>query len=113
MSGVSGTPDERTIDDLRDQVAEVDRAIVEAVNRRLELVARLKRAKERAGIGFLDPQREAWLLEHFRRSNRGPLSDEGLQRLHSELLALTKDEVALIGEDASEDVSSERRRGER
>ena len=96
---MSGSPDERAIDDLRHQVAELDRAIVEAVNRRLELVSRLKDVKARVGIGFLDPEREAWLLEHFRRSNTGPLSDEGLQRLHHELLALTKDEVARIGEE--------------
>ena len=96
---MKGTPDERTIDDLRHQVAELDRAIVDAVNRRLELVSRLKDVKAREGIGFLDPEREAWLLEHFRRSNTGPLSDEGLQRLHRELLALTKDEVARMGEE--------------
>ena len=87
-------PDERTIEELREQVAEVDRAILEAVNRRLELVSRLKAVKERAGIGFVDAEREAWLLENFRRANGGPLSNEGVSRLHRELLALTKDEVA-------------------
>jgi chorismate mutase len=92
MSGLNARSD-KEIAELRDQVADVDRAILDAVNLRLRLVSRLKQVKEEAGIDFLDPEREAWLLEHFRRSNGGPLSDEGVERLHSALLALTKDEV--------------------
>ncbi len=79
---------------LREQVSDNDRAIVEAINRRLELVAEIKRYKESNGIEFLDPDREAWLLEDLRRANRGPLSDEGLQRLLRELLDLSKRETA-------------------
>jgi chorismate mutase len=92
MSGLNARSD-KEIAELRDQVADVDRAILDAVNLRLRLVSRLKQVKEEAGIDFLDPEREAWLLEHFRRSNGGPLSDEGVERLHGALLALTKDEV--------------------
>jgi chorismate mutase len=91
---VSGDPDDRVIAELRDQVAEVDRAILDAVNRRLELVARLKREKEERGIGFLDPDREAWLLDQLTRSNRGPLSRQGVEQLLSAVLTLTKDEVS-------------------
>ena len=40
---------------LREQISDNDRAIVEAVNARLKLVARLKRVKEERGIDFLDP----------------------------------------------------------
>ena len=80
--------------ELREQVSENDRAIVEAINRRLELVAEIKRYKETNGIEFLDPGREAWLLEDLRAANRGPLSDEGLQRLLRELLDLSKRETA-------------------
>jgi len=90
---VSGDPDDRVIAELRDQVAEVDRAILAAVNRRLELVALLKRAKEERGIGFLDPDREAWLLGQLTQSNGGPLSDEGVECLLSAVLSLTKDEI--------------------
>ena len=36
----------------------LDRAIVEAVNNRLELVAQIKAYKESQGLGFLDPERE-------------------------------------------------------
>ena len=57
-------------------------------------MAEIKRYKEENGIEFLDPDREAWLLEELRRTNRGPLSDEGLERILQELLDLSKRETA-------------------
>jgi chorismate mutase len=83
-----------SLEELRKQVSANDRAIIEAINTRLELVARIKRYKEENGIDFIDPDREAWLLEDLRRANRGPLSDEGLQRILAELLDLSKRETA-------------------
>jgi chorismate mutase/prephenate dehydratase len=80
--------------ELRKQVSDNDRAIVEAINRRLELVAKIKRYKESNGIEFIDPDREAQMLEDLRRANRGPLSDEGLRRILRELLDLSKRETA-------------------
>ena len=78
---------------LRAELAAVDEQLVEAFNRRLELVAELKRVKERLGLDFLDPGREQWLREHLEETNRGPLSREGLRELVTELLDLTKREV--------------------
>ncbi len=82
-----------SLDELREQVTENDREIVEAINKRLELVAQIKRYKEENGIVFLDPGREAALLEELRRTNRGPLSDEGLAHILQELLDLSKRET--------------------
>jgi chorismate mutase len=82
------------LEELREQVSDNDRAIVEAINRRLELVAEIKRYKQSNGIEFLDPDREAWLLDDLRRANRGPLSEEGLERIFRELLDLSKRETA-------------------
>lgn len=79
---------------LRDELSDNDVKIVEAINARLRLVARLKRVKEERGIGFLDPAREEWMLQYLTRANRGPLSAEGLKEIYSELLDLTKREVA-------------------
>ena len=81
------------IEQLREDLSANDLRIVEAVNRRLELVARLKQVKEERGIDFLDPAREEWLLQHLTEANTGPLSTEGLRELHAELLALTKREL--------------------
>ena len=78
---------------LREQISDADRTIIEAVNVRLELVSRLKDYKESRGISFVDPEREEWMLSYLTRANRGPLSAEGLQEIFSEILDLTKREV--------------------
>jgi chorismate mutase / prephenate dehydratase len=78
---------------LRQQVSEIDRSIVEAFNRRLEIVAEIKRHKDEHGIAFVDPDREAAMLDQQSRENSGPLTDAGLRALYAELLALTKREL--------------------
>jgi chorismate mutase len=78
---------------LRDEISQIDAAIVEAVNRRLELVARLKRHKETRGLDFVDRAREDDILATLQEANRGPLSAAGVQELVSEILALTKREL--------------------
>ena len=79
---------------LREQISDADRKIVEAINARLKLVARLKAYKESRGLSFVDPEREEWMLNYLTRANRGPLSAEGLQEIFAEVLDLTKREVA-------------------
>jgi chorismate mutase len=86
--------DDPLIRQLRQQISDTDRAIVDAINARLRLVAQLKRYKESRGIGFLDPEREEWMLQYLQRANRGPLSRDGLGELYEGVLDLTKREVA-------------------
>ena len=86
--------DDPLIRQLREQISDADRTIIEAVNARLKLVSRLKDYKESRGLSFLDPEREEWMLSYLSRANRGPLSAEGLREIFSEILDLTKREVA-------------------
>jgi chorismate mutase len=79
---------------LREQVSDNDRALVEAINTRLRLVTQLKRYKESRGIEFVDPEREEWMLRDLTRANRGPLSAEGLEQIYTAILDLTKREVS-------------------
>ena len=85
--------DDPLIRQLREQISDADRTIVEAVNVRLKLVSRLKDYKESRGLSFLDPEREEWMLSYLTRANSGPLSAEGLREIFSEVLELTKREV--------------------
>ncbi len=85
--------DDPLIRQLREQISDNDRAILDAVNARLKLVARLKSYKESRGIDFVDPEREEWMMQYLSRANRGPLSPEGVQELFREILDLTKREV--------------------
>jgi chorismate mutase len=86
--------DDPLIRQIREQISDTDRKIVEAINARLKLVARLKAYKESRGISFVDPEREEWMLNYLTRANRGPLSADGLNEIFTELLDLTKREVA-------------------
>ena len=90
MSEQSSDP---IVRELREEISEVDRALVDSVNARIELVARLRRYKESKGLPFLDPDRERQLLDELASLNRGPLSAEGLREFVCELLDLTKREV--------------------
>jgi chorismate mutase len=79
---------------LREQISDNDRTLVTAINKRLDLVARLKAYKDAHGLDFVDTAREEWMLQDLQRANRGPLSAEGLRGLYVEVLALTKREVS-------------------
>ena len=79
---------------LREQISDNDRLIVDGINRRLELVGRLKDYKSSRGYEFVDQAREDWMLAYLTRANRGPLSSEGLREIFEALLELTKSEVA-------------------
>jgi chorismate mutase len=81
------------VERVRAELAKHDREILDAVNARLRLVAELKRYKEEADLPFVDPAQERRLLERLAAGNKGPLSDEGVRKLFTEILALTKDEL--------------------
>jgi len=78
---------------LRAEIADRDRRILGAVNERIQLVAELKRHKDTRGVDFVDPEQEERLLLALEQANAGPLSNDGVRQLFSEILALTKREV--------------------
>ena len=80
--------------DLRELLAVNDLALLDLVNRRLDLVDQIKQRKAELGVEFIDPEREAWLLDHLRAANNVRLSDEGLRELLTTVLDLTKRELA-------------------
>jgi len=79
--------------ELRERITEVDHAILEAANTRLELVRKLREHKLAHGWDFVDPGREERLLDALVSKNPGPLSEEAVRQLFIDLLALTKREL--------------------
>ena len=59
------------VHELRAEIASTDHEIVSAVNRRLELVRRLKEHKAAMGYDFLDKGREEALLAELEHENGG------------------------------------------
>lgn len=85
--------DDEVVRELRQRISELDDAIFDALNSRIELVARLKEHKARHGYDFVDPGRETRMVDDQLARNRGPLSADGLRQFYAELLALVKREL--------------------
>lgn len=85
--------DDPQLEAQRAQIAELDLAILAALNRRIQLVQRLKAHKEAQGLAFHDPGQESRLLARLVAANPGPLSREGLEAVFSTILAWAKREA--------------------
>ena len=64
------------LESLRHEISELDRRLLELLNRRLELVASVRDYKEAAGERWIDPEREAELLQALVAANPEPSRDE-------------------------------------
>ncbi len=79
---------------LRSEITKLDRRLLELLNRRLELVAAVRDHKDAAGERWIDPEREAELLQTLVEANSGPLSERGVASIFSAVLDVLKQEVA-------------------
>ena len=79
--------------ELREEIDEIDRDLLAAVNRRLEVVRRLHEHKLEHGIPLRDPGREESMLKLLEEANPGPLSAEGVQAFFRHVLDLTRREL--------------------
>ncbi len=82
------------LDALRSEISELDRRLLEVLNRRLELVAAVRDYKDAAGERWIDPEREADLLQALVAANPGPLTERGVNSIFSAILDVLKQEVA-------------------
>jgi prephenate dehydrogenase len=78
---------------LREQIEAIDREVLDALNRRLPLVARVREHKIATGAPLIDAQREAELLEELVRANDGPLSARGVHAVFTAVLDVMKQET--------------------
>ncbi len=79
---------------LRDEIDSLDRRLLELLNRRLELVTAVRSYKDSAGERWIDPDREAELLQTLAAENAGPLSERAVKALFAAILDVLKQEVA-------------------
>ncbi len=82
------------LSELRTEIEALDRQLLETLNRRLELVDAVRRHKDEAGERWIDPEREAELLQTLVAANRGPLSERGVRAIFAAILDVLKQEVA-------------------
>ncbi len=81
------------VTELREEITAVDRELVAAINRRLEIVRRLHDHKLANGIPLRDSGREESMLALLSGENGGPLSEAGLTDFYRHVLDLTRREL--------------------
>ena len=81
------------LEQLRGEIEEVDRALLGALNRRLELVIRVNEHKRGTGTPVIDAEREASLVRELVDANGGPLSEAAVQAFFAAVLDVTKQDA--------------------
>jgi prephenate dehydrogenase len=82
------------LEGFRSEISGLDRQLLDLLNRRLELVAAVRDYKDSAGERWIDPEREADLVQALVAANPGPLSERGVTAIFSAVLDVLKQEVA-------------------
>ena len=75
------------ISTLRRAIDEVDEKIMDLINRRLALAQLIGRIKQQSGISLTDRRREKEIIKRLLHKNPGPLSNDGLRKIFSAIIA--------------------------
>src|SRR5262245_57229694 len=83
-------PPSASVADLRHELDEIDRELVETMNRRAEIAKQIGVLKQAGNERIFDPYRETEVLRQAVEANRGPLSDESVRAVFRELVSGTR-----------------------
>ncbi|MBC7288188.1 MAG: prephenate dehydratase [Armatimonadetes bacterium] len=75
------------IGELRAQIDDIDRKIVELLRRRAQVAVEIGRLKRQNGAGGFDPVRESVVLESVARMETEPLTPKAVQAVFSEIIS--------------------------
>jgi chorismate mutase/prephenate dehydratase len=75
------------LEDLRDQIDDLDRRIVELLNARAEVVVQVGQIKRGSGAQIYAPDREKAVLDKVASLNKGPLPRRTLQAIYREMMS--------------------------
>jgi chorismate mutase/prephenate dehydratase len=91
---------------LREGIDAIDARILNLINERLSLGKQIGDIKEASGSPVLDRSREQKVLDRLSTLNEGPLKNEVLHHLYSEIMAATRqiqqaEQIAYLGPEAT------------
>ena len=81
---------EMDLNTYRARIDSIDDIILELLNRRLKYALEINQIKVEHGQQVLDSSREELIMERLHQYNEGPLSDEGMERIFSTIIAESK-----------------------
>ncbi len=87
-----------TLEELRTEIDELDRQLVDLLSKRAETALEAGRLKVATSLPIYEPAREKTIYENVRTANKGPLPDMELTHIFERIIdvmrALQKNELA-------------------
>lgn len=74
------------LEELRRAIDAIDEQLVKLLSERAECALQIGHEKKLAGLDVYQPSREAEVLSHVQRINRGPLDDAAVKRLFERII---------------------------
>jgi chorismate mutase-like protein len=74
----------------RNEIDDVDRELLQLLNRRARLAMKVGALKRSAGLPFCDPEREHVVLQTLQQANTGPLDRRAITKLFRRIIRETR-----------------------
>jgi chorismate mutase-like protein len=74
----------------RNEIDDVDRELLQLLNRRARLAIKVGALKRTAGLPFCDPEREQVVLQTLQQANTGPLDRRAITKLFRRIIRETR-----------------------
>jgi len=74
------------LDGWRKQIDEIDRQLLKLLNERSRCAVEIGHLKKQLSLPAWQPEREAEILRHVVKANRGPLDDAAVRRLFERVI---------------------------
>ncbi|MBW2647091.1 MAG: prephenate dehydratase [Deltaproteobacteria bacterium] len=75
---------------LRKSIDEIDKKLLDLINRRLSLAKEIGKIKEECGDQVFDSARESMIIRRLLDLNKGPVSKEALRNIYTEIIASSR-----------------------
>ena len=89
------------LEDWRAKIDELNGKLVELLNERAKCAIEVGEIKRQKGLPLYAPERETAVLNQLKTLNRGPLSDEAVQRIFRQII----DEALRLEQEHAEEES--------
>jgi chorismate mutase len=96
------------IDELRQQIDDIDERLVQLLSARAGCALAIGHEKKLLGLEVYQPSREAEVIGHVQRINKGPLDNEAMKRLFERII----DEARRLERIADEQAEQEAQPGD-
>jgi len=96
----------KKLENLRKKIDEIDRKILELLNKRTEIVLEIKNLKQKLSSRTYSPERERKIILNLQKINKGPIPDEALKNIFTEIINASralqeKTRVSYLGPEAT------------